>query len=87
MPYPTRTKIWDSVQIFTVFYYYPVIILCEVRFFFSRHLDHEDDIYRLVGDVMNLLSSVMRQYCITMDFKFNSEKDVEYAVEMVGFVF
>ena len=49
-----------------------------------RQCDHEEDILRLVGDVMELLSSIIRQYCITMDFKFNSEKDVEYAVEMVN---
>ncbi|KAL5250398.1 hypothetical protein ACHWQZ_G016208 [Mnemiopsis leidyi] len=49
----------------------------------ERQFDHEEDIHRLVGEVMELLSSIIRQYCITMDFKFNSEKDVEYAVEMV----
>ena len=50
-----------------------------------RVLDRELDVERLISDVLDLLSCVVRQYCIDMDFKFSSEKDVEYAVDMVGF--
>ena len=51
-------------------------------------MDHELDVQELIGQVMDLLSSVTQQYCINMDFKFNNEQVrlvIGYRLSVIGY--